>query len=64
MVLSAIVMAALGFVPGYVISLILKAGNLLRVGGEAEIMGLDAAELPIRPYPESGVPQAAPHPAE
>lgn len=63
MLLSAVVMMALGFIPGYVISLVLKAAGLLRVGGEAEIMGLDAAELPIRPYPEAGLPQNGARPA-
>ena len=32
--------------------------TLMGFGGKAEIMGLDAAELPIRPYPEAGTPAA------
>jgi Amt family ammonium transporter len=41
------VMAALGFVPGYALSLLLKAGDLLRVSREDELLGLDVAELGI-----------------
>jgi len=62
---GAAVMILLGFIPGYVASLVLKGAGLLRVGGKAEIMGLDLAELPIRPYPEASVPATPkPQPAE
>lgn len=53
---SAVVMVLLGFVPGYVVSLILKKAGLLRVAPEVEVLGLDMAELPALPYPEAGTP--------
>ena len=49
------VMFGLGFVPGYVCSLILRIFGILRVGREAEILGLDAAKVPSTAYPE-GIP--------
>lgn len=52
-VASAIVFAALGFIPGYVVSLILKAVGLLRVPEEVEDRGLDIVEVPLAAYPES-----------
>ncbi len=45
--LGIAVMASLGFVPGYVLSLLLKMKNLLRVSEEDELLGLDIAELGI-----------------
>lgn len=53
--IGGIVMALLGFIPGYVGSLILKGLGLLRVSEEAEILGLDAAKVPASAYPE-GMP--------
>jgi ammonia channel protein AmtB len=52
---GAIVLAALGFVPGYLVSRLLKAGNLLRIPREVELAGLDLSEVPATPYPE-GIP--------
>jgi Amt family ammonium transporter len=49
---GAIMMALLGFVPGYVCSLVLKMVGLLRVGEAAEIMGLDPVKVPNIAYPE------------
>jgi Amt family ammonium transporter len=49
---GAIMMALLGFVPGYVVSLVLKMVGLLRVGEAAEIMGLDPVKVPNIAYPE------------
>ena len=55
--IGAIVMAAVGFIPGYGISLILKKANALRVPKEAEELGLDEVEIIAKPYPEvNGVP--------
>ena len=60
----------LGFAPGYVLSLVLKLVGLLRVSEQAEVAGLDKAEVPVRAYPESTVPAAftndptSPTPAE
>jgi ammonia channel protein AmtB len=51
-VVGALVMAVLGFVPGYVVSLVLKQMGLLRAPREAEIMGLDKAKVPAVAYPE------------
>lgn len=48
-------MALLGFVPGYVVSLILRILGILRVGRQAELAGLDPAKVPASAYPE-GIP--------
>ena len=53
--LGIVVMASLGFVPGYLLSLVLKKKNLLRVSKEDELLGLDIAELGI----EGVVPDGA-----
>lgn len=50
--IGVICMFLLGFVPGYVCSLILKAVGLLRVSEEAEIHGLDPTKVPVQAYPE------------
>jgi ammonium transporter, Amt family len=49
---GAAVMALLGFIPGYVISLGLKMAGLLRVPDDIEEMGLDRVKVPVRAYPE------------
>ncbi len=49
---GSVVMFLLGFVPGYVVSLILKSVGLLRVGEAAEINGLDVTKVPSTAYPE------------
>jgi ammonia channel protein AmtB len=51
-VAGALVMAVLGFVPGYAVSLVLKKMGLLRAPREAELMGLDKAKVPAVAYPE------------
>ena len=54
-----VVMATLGFVPGYLLSLALKKKNLLRVSKEDELMGLDIAELGIQGVvPDGAIIQA------
>ena len=52
------VMFLLGFVPGYVVSLILRILGLLRVPRAAELAGLDLTKVPATAYPEGmpGVP--------
>lgn len=50
-----LVLAVLGFVPGYLISLVLKKAKMLRIPREAELLGLDLSEVPATPYPE-GIP--------
>ncbi len=50
---SALVMAALGFVPGFGLSFILAKFNALRVPPKAEEAGLDLVEVPLAAYPES-----------
>ena len=50
---GAVVMALLGFVPGYVLSLILAKAGILRVPPKAEIAGLDLVEVPLEAYPET-----------
>lgn len=52
---GALVLAALGFLPGYLISLGLKSANMLRIPREVELAGLDLSEVPATPYPE-GIP--------
>jgi Amt family ammonium transporter len=52
---GAVVLALLGFVPGYAISLALKKAGMLRIPKEVEITGLDLSEVPATPYPE-GIP--------
>ncbi|OBF24986.1 ammonium transporter [Mycobacterium sp. ACS4331] len=53
--IGALVFAALGFIPAYLVSLGLKKANLLRIPKEVEEQGLDLSEVPATPYPE-GVP--------
>lgn len=57
---GAIVMFLLGFVPGYVISLVLKMMGILRVSEAAEIAGLDPTKVPSQAYPEGISPSAKP----
>jgi ammonia channel protein AmtB len=59
---GVVVMGTLGFIPGYVISWILKVTGQLRVPAEAEIQGLDKTKVPASAYPE-GL-QASVSPAE
>ena len=47
----------LAFIPGYVVSWILKKLNLLRVPAEVELEGLDLAEFGQDFYPEFGAPR-------
>ncbi len=47
-----VVMFACGFVPGYLVSLVLKVFGLLRVPEHAEIDGLDITKVPAVAYPE------------
>ena len=51
-VIGAVTMLLLGFIPGYVASYILKQLGLLRIPEHVEILGIDAAEVPISAYPE------------
>ncbi|WP_420590047.1 ammonium transporter [Bacterioplanoides sp.] len=51
--ISAAIMVALGFIPGYLISLALKKLDMLRVPPEVEAKGLDLVEIPAVPYPET-----------
>jgi ammonia channel protein AmtB len=58
--MGAVVMAIVGFVPGYTISYVLKAANALRVPEQAEDVGIDEVEILAKPYPESSVPAIKP----
>jgi ammonia channel protein AmtB len=49
----AIVIAVLGFVPGYLVSLLLKKLDMLRVPASVEELGLDEVEILAHPYPET-----------
>ena len=60
---GALVMAVLGFVPGFVVSLILNKLGLLRVPKQAELIGLDKVKVPVEAYPEffpGGIPAKTP----
>ena len=49
----AVIMAVLGFVPGYGASYLLKKLNILRVPEKAEEAGIDEVEILVHPYPET-----------
>ncbi len=49
---GAVVMIAVGFIPGYVVSLILKMMGILRVSDEVQLAGLDVTEVGAHGYPE------------
>lgn len=49
---GAVVLAILGFFPGYLISLAMKKAGWLRVPAHAEERGLDLVEVPAQAYPE------------
>lgn len=55
---GAVVFFLLGFVPGYVVSLILKKIGMLRVPAGAEEHGLDPVKVASAAYPE-GIPTSA-----
>ena len=48
--MSAIVMAVVGFVPGYGISFIMKQAGWLRVPDAVQKAGIDTAELGLQAY--------------
>ena len=49
-IVGIITMALVGFVPGYVISLIMKMAGWLRVPDNVQKAGIDKAELGLRAY--------------
>jgi len=51
-IVGAIVFFLLGFVPGYVVSLILNGLGMLRTPEAAEKAGLDPTKVPAQAYPE------------
>jgi ammonia channel protein AmtB len=51
-VVSAGVFVALGLVPGFLLSWMLKQAGLLRVPDEIQLIGLDKIKVPIPAYPE------------
>jgi|TARA_B110000971_G_C20001990_1_gene497298 ammonia channel protein AmtB len=61
-IVGAVVFFLCGFVPGYVVSYILKGMGMLRVPEGAEIAGMDTVKIPAQGYPE-GIP-TSPAPAE
>ena len=58
-IVGAVVFFALGFIPGYVVSLLLKGMGMLRVPAHVEEAGLDVVKVPAQGYPE-GIPASAP----
>lgn len=57
-IVGAVVFFLLGFVPGYVVSWILKKLNWLRIPNNIEKVGLDLVKVPVGAYPE-GIPASA-----
>jgi len=57
--IGLVVMFLLGFVPGYVVSLILRILGILRINKSTEMAGLDTTKVPATAYPE-GIPISAP----
>ena len=57
--IGAACMFALGFVPGYVLSLIFRIMGILRIPHQVEIAGLDPVKVPAMAYPE-GIPVSPP----
>lgn len=57
--IGCVVMFLLGFVPGYVVSLILRIFGILRINKSTEMAGLDPTKVPSTAYPE-GIPISAP----
>lgn len=53
-IVGAIVFFLCGFVPGYVVSFILKTFGMLRVREGAELAGMDRVKVPASGYPEWG----------
>ncbi len=51
-IIGAFVFFLLGFIPGYVVSWILKKMNMLRIPKDVELAGLDVVKVPIGAYPE------------
>lgn len=54
---------ALGFIPGYLCSWVLKKANMLRIPDVVELGGLDLHEVPADAYPEGFAPKANGHAA-
>lgn len=56
-----VVCLLMGFIPGYFSSYILKMFGLLRIPDEAQELGLDECEVPLKAYPEGlkGMPLPA-----
>ncbi len=50
--IGAVTMALIGFVPGFLVSMLLKSIGKLRIPEKIEIMGMDKAKVPVRAYPE------------
>ncbi|KAB8137460.1 ammonium transporter [Gracilibacillus oryzae] len=50
-----LISAMLGFIPGFVISFVMKKMNVLRIPAEVEAVGLDISEVPASAFPE-GIP--------
>ena len=65
-IIGALVFFLCGFVPGYIVSLILKVLGMLRVPEGAELAGMDIVKVPASGYPEWGgdAPVTPAHPAE
>ena len=57
-VVGAAVFALVGFIPGYVVSLLLSGLGMLRTPESAEIAGLDPVKVTAAAYPE-GIPTSA-----
>ena len=56
--MGAAVFALVGFIPGYVVSLLLSGLGMLRTPEPAELAGLDPVKVSAAAYPE-GIPASA-----
>ena len=65
-IIGAVVFFLLGFVPGYVVSFLLKKLGMLRIPEGAELAGMDVVKVPAEGYPEwaAAAPSSSAHPAE
>jgi ammonia channel protein AmtB len=51
-VVSAGVMFLVGFIPGYLVALLLKSVGMLRVPDASQVLGLDVVKVPAQAFPE------------
>jgi hypothetical protein len=45
-------MVLVGFIPGYLVALLLKSVGMLRVPDASQVLGLDVVKVPAQAFPE------------